>query len=502
MRSFVVFALLCVGCQDTTLTVSNGPPNVLIHTPLELASYAPGDLIEFEGVVSDDLDQPEELAVTWLSSIDGVLGEPAPDAEGLVYLALSDLSGGDHVITLEAVDEGLQKGNASVAITVGYGDDNEGAPTVILIGPAEGEQFLTGSEVTFVGTATDEEQAWDTLDITLTSTRDGLFWSGNPASNGAISVPWTDLSEGLHNITLTAQDEDGNTASDDVDIEMLADGRPTAVISSPTSGAMYWTDESVPFEGVVADLETDTELLLVSWDSDLDGNLTSGNPDSSGFTAVGTSLSEGLHVITLSVVDGDAKEGSDSITLEIVDPLDYDDDGDGYTENDGDCDDGDASVYPTASEACDDVDNDCGGDINEDWWDTYESNDSSSSPYDLGEVDSGMLWAGDSLTLSGLTLHYSGDDDWFMWDADDDWYDNVNITVTVRVPSTGDYVAELYLDDGGWNLEDSESGNGSLTLSYTGDLFDEDEDDFAVRVYANTWPSKSCSETYDIQIDS
>jgi predicted outer membrane repeat protein len=38
-----------------------------------------------------------------------------------------------------------------------------------------------------------------------------------------------------------------------------------------------------------------------------------------------------------------------------------DDDGDGLTEDDGDCDDGDAAVFPGATEACDGADEDCSG---------------------------------------------------------------------------------------------------------------------------------------------
>ena len=45
-----------------------------------------------------------------------------------------------------------------------------------------------------------------------------------------------------------------------------------------------------------------------------------------------------------------------------TDPLDIDNDGDGYTENQGDCDDTDASINPGAAEICgDSVDQDCSG---------------------------------------------------------------------------------------------------------------------------------------------
>ncbi|HCP48580.1 MAG TPA: hypothetical protein DIU15_21255, partial [Deltaproteobacteria bacterium] len=38
-----------------------------------------------------------------------------------------------------------------------------------------------------------------------------------------------------------------------------------------------------------------------------------------------------------------------------------DDDGDGYTENAGDCNDNDATINPGATEVVDSVDNDCDG---------------------------------------------------------------------------------------------------------------------------------------------
>ena len=42
-----------------------------------------------------------------------------------------------------------------------------------------------------------------------------------------------------------------------------------------------------------------------------------------------------------------------------------DDDGDGYSPDDGDCDDGDPGVHPGAHEDCDGLDNDCDGDADE-----------------------------------------------------------------------------------------------------------------------------------------
>lgn len=66
-----------------------------------------------------------------------------------------------------------------------------------------------------------------------------------------------------------------------------------------------------------------------------------------------------------------------------VDPLATDDDGDRYSENDGDCNDADAAVSPEAIEVCNGVDDDCDGAIDAD--DSYV--DDSSKSYFCADND-------------------------------------------------------------------------------------------------------------------
>ena len=71
--------------------------------------------------------------------------------------------------------------------------------------------------------------------------------------------------------------------------------------------------------------------------------------------------------------DPDVLPGATEVACDDIDndcdgalhPEETDDDGDGITECDGDCEDGDASVYPDAPEVCDGLDNDCDGDVDE-----------------------------------------------------------------------------------------------------------------------------------------
>jgi hypothetical protein len=507
----MVFLLLSAGCADHKVGVYNTPPEVSILSPEGGENYEYGELVEFDAIARDSQDDSDELSVSWSSQLDGFLGEDAPSQSGEVYLGVSALTEGEHVITLTVIDTHGDSSQTSVAVSIGEeqdtgdpGTDPEGtAPTVLLAGPMSGESFELGETITFIGKASDPDQTPDTLQASIVSSRDGVIWEGNPDEKGWVESSSTELTVGEHVISLHALDDEGLEGVDETTIEVIEDQRPTALITNPLAGDILFNDTTITLEGEVSDDQTDSELLEVIWASDLDGELFTGYPDSSGYTATSVDLSQGTHVLSLTVMDEDAQEGSDDITFDVFHPDDYDDDGDGYTENEGDCDDGDSSVSPGEAEQCDDLDNDCDGYINEDWWDVYEENDTSAAVYYLGEVDEDSSWSGSEVTVSGLTLHEAGDEDWLWWWADDEWYDNVGVQVYAEGLSGGDFVMELYMLDGStWTLKDSDSGSGTLSVSKEGDLFDVDEDDWAIRIYATSWPAGSCATTYTLTIGS
>lgn len=504
----LVLLLGAAACSNNSLGKFNTAPNVSILNPTDGAEFSGGELIEFNGVAIDDQDDSSALTIQWSSNIDGVLSTEPADSNGDVVFSTNSLSGGEHVITLQAVDTAGDSSQTSIVVTT----DGEGGgstigqgspPTVLIIGPdpeVDGP-WLFGQILTLVGAATDPDQPDDTLQLTVVSQRDGLVWEGSPAADGRVDIDLDTLSTGSHVLELQALDDDANTGKDTLEVEILADGRPIVQIDSPASGSQVWTTDSARFEGTVEDIEDDVELLELTWESSLDGILFEGAADSSGVTLVNASLSEGVHTITLTAVDTDDKEGTASVVVESIDPLNDDGDLDGYTENEGDCDDGDPSINPGRSEACDALDNDCDGDVNEDWWDSYEPNDVVGDAYDLGVVDGSVIWEGGSVGISGLTLHEEYEEDWFILDADDDWYDNVSIGVTVTgLPAAGSYTVELLLDTGsGYTVQSSATGYGSIYVYKTGDTWDGDEDDWAIRVYSNSW-APQCSAPYSIQI--
>lgn len=501
MRRLLPAFLLLAGCPDDNMIgFVNSPPEVTIVSPTGGETFQAGSLVEFVAVARDMEDPEEELTIFWNSVQDGELGTRPPDSNGNVYLATAELSGGNHTIILTAIDSAGASARDQVDLWI---EGVVGAPTAEITGPADGSTFVEGDGVTFVGLATDGEQAWDTLACRLSSDQSGVFWAGSPGADGVATVEEAGLPVGPHTVTFSVEDADGHVTTDTVSIEILDNGSPSAVIQTPLDGTSHFNDEPLHLAGMVSDNETRAIDLAVTWESDLDGVLAAGRPDSSGATYAEPYLSPGWHVITLSVVDEDGLVGADTVRVELVDPLASDDDRDGWTEYEGDCDDDDASVSPGAAERCNDADDDCNGVLNDDWQDTYEPNETSAAAWDLGEVD-GSLWSGSSVTLSALSLHHEGDEDWFRWDADDELWDNVNINVRVlSFPSRGTYTVELYLLDGGtWRVKDSASGSTAVSLSYTGDTWDDDEDDWAIRIYATSWPATSCAEAWQVTISS
>ena len=87
----------------------------------------------------------------------------------------------------------------------------------------------------------------------------------------------------------------------------------TVSISSPADGSNPASGATISFTGTAIDTEDGSLTASLSWTSDIDGPIGSGG-------SLSTTLSDGLHTITASVVDSGGKTGSESISITVGNP--------------------------------------------------------------------------------------------------------------------------------------------------------------------------------------
>ena len=209
---------------------------------------------------------------------------------------------------------------------------------------------------------------------------------------------------------------------------------------------------------------------------------------------------------------------------------DADDDRDGYSEEEGDCNDTDDEIFPGADEDCDGIDTNCDGYRDLEFWDPYEPNDDFDMVADLGDIDSWTL--GDSdITISGLNFDYAEDEDWFLWNANDTWYDDPDISIQIeaddlmnlhvtlyalRSSDEGDVTAleilvekdvvgedSIFIDESDFPSEASTGWLDWIVDTFTG-LFDGSDDYFYLQIETDsTWEYGDCTGAqYDLTITS
>ena len=186
--------------------------------------------------------------------------------------------------------------------------------------------------------------------------------------------------------------------------------------------------------------------------------------------------------------DGEADEGD---PVDPVDPEETDDDRDGYSEVNGDCDDDNPDIAPGVADICDGADNDCDDEIDEDAeGDTYEPNDA--VDYLLGEVDDTFevtAWLDDDTDIDRYRFIYS--DSWVDFDGLTVALVGLDGTITYKM-SVIDVMTEEELFNAFNTAEDTE-----LVFELeTG--FGSDSGQF--RVVVSSLDGGACSNPYTLEI--
>lgn len=178
-------------------------------------------------------------------------------------------------------------------------------PTATITQPADDSTFTEGTDVTFVGSALDPEDGPLTgSSLVWISSRDGQIGTGETITVNTLSIC-------LSKIFLTATDSQGASGTDSVEVKINANQPPSVTITSPNDGDTFGAGVVISFASTVIDVEDSTlPSSALVWRSSLDGQIGTG-------LSVSTSLSAGLHTITLTATDSHGDTGADVIQVTV-----------------------------------------------------------------------------------------------------------------------------------------------------------------------------------------
>ena len=181
---------------------------------------------------------------------------------------------------------------------------------------------------------------------------------------------------------------------------------------------------------------------------------------------------------------------------EEVDPLTTDDDGDGFSEEQGDCDDTTATIAPDIPDYCDGVDEDCDDEIDEDAADedSYEPNGDGDDASDLGSIND------DPVQAIQAALHNDDDVDRYVFSFEDgswDWSFTINIALS-SIPDGASYGLRVEHIDSGEVLYQS-VGDAELVATIEDSWFYEDGGDYEVIVWAES--GADCGSRYLLSLE-
>lgn len=226
----------------------NTPPTCAFTAPDDGAGVALGTQVTFTADVADVDEPAEDLAVTFTSDLDGLMGTPIPASSGVVAQPTTSLSSGTHLITLQVTDEDGATCTDTRVISV------SSPPQVVILSPEPGAVLRWGDVANISAEFTDADEPPTGLTVVWSSSLDGVLTGVGPAASGVASWTTSTLSRGLHVLSVRATDSTGLTG--DALAAFTVNGPPSAPVVSITPSAPRTEQSATAF---VSTASTDPE---------------------------------------------------------------------------------------------------------------------------------------------------------------------------------------------------------------------------------------------------
>jgi hypothetical protein len=313
----VIPCLILTACTETKSPEppENSLPTATILLPLSHQEIKNGALFQALGTVEDTNHSMDTLLVTWAVGSEVKCGPMAPDAEGNTQCDVS--FGWDRTtisLTVEDPEGALGQDYAIINLIEAT------APVVEITAPTNNASFRTNELVYFSATVSDGEDEPEGLGLVWESSEQGLLdMNDTITSDGAVEGSIV-LEIGSHIIRLWATDTSGRTSGDELMVQIHEEAAaPTVTITSPASGSTYTIGDLVVFRASISDELDFPNTLDVQWTSSIDGPIGDEGSDSPGTVSMSTtSLSEGEHLISLTITDSDEMSTTESIVITVV----------------------------------------------------------------------------------------------------------------------------------------------------------------------------------------
>lgn len=196
-------------------------------------------------------------------------------------------------------------------------------PVVEILSHIDGDVVREGYTINAVGTVSDDRPVGELTALKWYGNEVELCSGGLGEDENEITCTFTVPVGTELRLRLHAEDARNKVANHVVTLQVDPNDPPTVDITSPIAGRSYYDNTDTFFRAILGDDNDTPDLLTGSWESDLDGplsSLTVAADTGTGVTDGWQLLSRGTHMVTLTVEDLGGQTASDTVTVTVGGP--------------------------------------------------------------------------------------------------------------------------------------------------------------------------------------